>query len=65
MCMLCQIVDAVQESSWYLVRCMKSWVGFGQHTCLAQQKNIVKAYACVSSTLIVPKNVLHGSWAEL
>ena len=33
MCMLCQIVHAVQ----------KSWGGFGQHTRLAQQIHIVKA----------------------
>ncbi len=49
--MLCQIVHAVETNGWYLMRCMKSWVGVGQHTCLAQQKNIVKAYACVASTL--------------
>lgn len=55
MCMLCHIVHAVQ----------KSWGGFGQHTRLAQQTTIVKAYACGSGTLNPPKNVLRGSWAEL
>ncbi len=53
------------DNSWYLVRRMKSWVGVRQHTCLAQQKQIVKAHACVPSTLHPPKNVMHESWAEL
>jgi len=53
MCMPCQIVHAVQTTSWLYVRHLKSWVGVGQHTCLAKHRHIVKS-SCMCAECTQP-----------